>query len=66
MKIQLCIECNYSHGKHAQGCPEDVADEGDEASPILVGCRCCGMDADCVVERAGPICRECAPLLSAA
>ena len=56
--INLCIECNRSGGRHATGCPEDV----DYSDDVLLTCRCCGIDKECIVERAGPICAECAPL----
>jgi hypothetical protein len=56
--MSRCIECGSSSGHHATGCPEDVA--ADDAALV---CRCCGVEDDaCVVERAGPICADCAPL----
>lgn len=60
-RFNLCSECGHSNGHHATGCPETPDDE----SPLV--CRCCGMDETEVkgaftVERAGPICQECAPV----
>ncbi len=56
--MSRCFECGSS-GAHATGCPEDVAP--DDVAPLT--CRCCGVEDDaCVVERAGPICADCAPL----
>lgn len=55
-----CVECGGLFGGHMTGCPEDY-DRDEPKQEKAACCRCCGMDALCIIEKAGPICLTCAP-----
>lgn len=60
-RYNRCSECGQVYGGHATGCPEAGAHDEPEPDVTVQECRCCGMDAKCVTEKAGPICALCAP-----